>query len=81
MTHELVKTALLGKWEVSKVGKDGLISQHGKEISDLQMQEICFDFLSKKLKEMPDGFKVKPTGYHMVIIVNQFDLEVTKCKK
>lgn len=82
MAWKLVKTALLGRWEVSLIGKDGLISKHGDHITEMQMQEICFDFLEKKLEEMPDGFTVKPTGYHMIIEVRQFDrseLKELKC--
>jgi len=59
MPWQLVKTALLGRWEVSLVGKNQLISKHGPEVTKEQMQEIAFDFLKMKHKEIGEGFRVK----------------------
>jgi hypothetical protein len=59
MSWQLVKTALLGRWEVSLIGKDGLVSKHGPEVTKEQMQEIAFDFLKMKHKEIGKGFRVK----------------------
>lgn len=76
MPWQLVKTALLGRWEVALVGKNNTISKHGTEVTDEQMQEIAFDFLRKKLDEMPAGFKIKPVGKHMKVQVEPLAMAV-----
>ena len=60
---ELVKTALLNKWEIANVGKDGCISKHIKEITSKQMYAIMIDSLKKQIEKMPDGFTINVDGY------------------
>lgn len=60
---KLVKTALLNKWEIANVGKDGCISKHIKEITPKQMYAIMIDSLKKQIEKMPEGFTINVDGY------------------
>lgn len=69
MTVELVKTALLNKWEIADVGKDNMINKHIKEITPIQMEAIMLDFLRSKCTEMPRGFKLDlENGYKLNVV-------------
>ncbi len=65
----LVKTSLLGRWEIARVGKDGLISKHIREYPIEGLNEIFIDFAEYKLKEFPDGFACTAKGRGMRIII------------
>ena len=69
MKIELVKTALLGRWEIVNIGKDGLISKHIKEITQKQMYAIMIDSVKSKIKEMPEGF---------IINIDEYVVDVSK---
>lgn len=60
---ELVKTALLNKWEIANIGKDGCVSKHIKEITPEQMYAIMIDSLKTQIKKMPEGFIINIDGY------------------
>jgi hypothetical protein len=66
----LVKTALLGRWEVARIGKDGLISKHIREYPIQGLEEIFIDFAEYKFKELGgDGFilKLKEKGIKITV--------------
>lgn len=60
---KLVKTALLNKWEIANIGKDGCVSKHIKEITPEQMYAIMIDSLKTQIKKMPEGFIINIDGY------------------
>lgn len=60
---KLVKTALLNKWEIVNIGKDGCVSKHIKEITPEQMYAIMIDSLKTQIKKMPKGFIINIDGY------------------
>jgi hypothetical protein len=60
---KLVKTALLNKWEIANIGKDGCVSKHIKEITPEQMYAIMIDSLKTQIKKMPEGFIININGY------------------
>jgi len=73
MTIELVNTALLNRWEIADVGKDGMVNKHIKEITSLQMEAIMLHFLKNKIVEMENGFRLD--------LKNGYELNVTKIKE
>ena len=75
---ELVKTALLNKWEIANVGKDGCISKHIKEITPKQMYAIMIDSLKAQIKKMPEGFTIDIDGYK--VDVSKIEAEESFCK-
>lgn len=60
---KLVKTALLNKWEIANIGKDGCVSKHIKEITPEQMYAIMIDSLKTQIRKMPEGFIINIDGY------------------
>lgn len=64
-----VKTALLNRWEIVRLGKDGLISKHIREYPIKELNEVFIDFADDKLKEFPDGFTytVKDRGFNIIV--------------
>ena len=65
---KLVKTALLDRWEIANVGKDGIISKHIKEITPEQIYAIMIDGLKNQINKMPEGFTINIDGYIVDVV-------------
>jgi len=67
---ELVKTDLLGIWQIVNVGNDGLISTHIKDLTDEQIYAIMIDGLKNQIVKMPEGFKINIDDYVVYVKIS-----------